>query len=95
VNAWFIEFMERARNVLRERPCAKVVADPFLIAECLEAASGCHTCRPSAFLDLSVFIGEHFAVEVEKAIDTVSIVNLVLCVRADPWCRKVELDISF
>ena len=72
INAWFIEFMERARNVLRERPCAKVVADPFLIAECLEAASGCLTCRPSAFLDLSVFIGEHFAVEVERVIDTVS-----------------------
>ena len=72
INAWFIEFMERARNVLRERPCAKVIADPFLMAECLEAASGCLSCRPSAFLDLSVFIGEHFAVEVEKVIDSVS-----------------------
>jgi hypothetical protein len=72
VNAWFIDFMERARNVLRERPCGKVVADPFLIAECLEAASGCLTCRPAAFLDLSVFVGEHFAVEIDRAIDTVS-----------------------
>jgi hypothetical protein len=41
-----------------ERPRAKVVADLFLIAEGLEAASGCLTRRPS-FLDFSVFIGEH------------------------------------
>ena len=60
--------MERARNVLRERPCAKVIADPFLMAECLEAASGCLSCRPSAFLDLSVFTGE----TVEKVINNVS-----------------------
>ncbi|KAG2051057.1 hypothetical protein BDR06DRAFT_990596 [Suillus hirtellus] len=73
VNAWFIEFMERARNALRERPCSKVVTDPFLIAECLEASSGCLTCRPAAFLDLSVFIGEHFTLEIEKAIDTVEL----------------------
>ncbi|KAG2340063.1 hypothetical protein BDR05DRAFT_890600, partial [Suillus weaverae] len=58
-------------------------ADPFLIAECLEAASGRHMCRPAALLDLSVFFGEHFAVENERAIDIVSTLELVLyCVLA-------------
>ncbi|KAG6334365.1 hypothetical protein ID866_4726 [Astraeus odoratus] len=73
VNAWFIEYMERARNVLRERPCAKVVNDPLLIMDALEVAAGCHTCRSAAYLDMSTFIGEHFSIEVEKAIDTVEL----------------------
>ncbi|KAF9240603.1 hypothetical protein BU15DRAFT_87525 [Melanogaster broomeanus] len=60
VNAWFIEYMERARDALRERPCGKVVTDPMLIVEALETAAGCHTCRAAAYLDLSTFIGEHF-----------------------------------
>ncbi|KAH7921219.1 hypothetical protein BV22DRAFT_1132446 [Leucogyrophana mollusca] len=73
VNSWFIEFMERARSVLRERPCAKVVHDPLLINESLDTAAGCLTCRSSAFLDLSTFIDEHFDPEVEKAIDSVDL----------------------
>ncbi|KAH7890880.1 hypothetical protein F5I97DRAFT_1839597, partial [Phlebopus sp. FC_14] len=79
VNAWFIEYMERARGTLRERPCAKAVQDPMLIAEALEVAAGCHTCRPAAFLDLSTFIGEHFAVEVEKVVETVSVFFFFVC----------------
>ncbi|KAN0088137.1 hypothetical protein V8E55_005194 [Tylopilus felleus] len=73
VNAWFIEYMERAREALRERPCAKVVTDPLLIAEALEAASTCHTCRPAAYLDLSTFIGDHFTAEVDKATEAVEL----------------------
>ncbi|KIJ65532.1 hypothetical protein HYDPIDRAFT_110632 [Hydnomerulius pinastri MD-312] len=73
INAWFIEYMERTRGALRERPCAKVVNDPMLIVEALETAAGCHTCRPAAFLDLSTFIGEHFTVEVERAIEAVEL----------------------
>lgn len=73
VNAWFIEYMERARSVLRERPCGKVVNDPLLIMDALETATHCNTCRSSAFLDISTFIGEHFSVEVEKAVDTVDL----------------------
>lgn len=73
VNAWFIEYMERAREALRERPCAKVVSDPLLIVEGLESAIACHTCRPSAYLDLSTFIGDHFAAEVEKATEAVRV----------------------
>ena len=67
---WFIDFMDRARNLLRERLCAKVVVDPFLIAEFLEAAFGVlDAYRPSsAFLDLSVFIGEHSVVKVENTL---------------------------
>lgn len=75
VNAWFIEYMERARSVLRERPCGKVVNDPLLIMDALETATHCNTCRSSAFLDISTFIGEHFSVEVEKAVDTVSVAD--------------------
>ncbi|KAI6164555.1 hypothetical protein EDD17DRAFT_355202 [Pisolithus thermaeus] len=65
--------MERARNVLRERPCGKVVSDPLLIMDALDTATHCSTCRSSAFLDISTFIGEHFSVEVEKAVDTVDL----------------------
>ncbi|KAH0836765.1 hypothetical protein J3R83DRAFT_8513 [Lanmaoa asiatica] len=73
VNAWFIEYMERTREALRERPCAKVVTDPMLIVEALESAGACHTCRPAAYLDLSAFIGDHFTAEVEKATETVEL----------------------
>ncbi|KAH7915258.1 hypothetical protein BJ138DRAFT_1109792 [Hygrophoropsis aurantiaca] len=73
VNSWFIEFMERARSVLRERPCAKVVHDPLLITESLDIAAGCLTCRSSAFMDLNTFIDEHFDPEVEKTVDAVDL----------------------
>lgn len=73
VNAWFIEYMERARGALRDRPCAKVVSDPLLIMDALEVATGCHSCRPSAYLDMSTFIGEHFVPEIERVIDTVDL----------------------
>jgi len=73
VNAWFIEYMERTREVLRERPCSKVVTDPLLIAEALESAAACHTCRPTAYLDLSTFIWDHFTAEVEKATEAVEL----------------------
>lgn len=73
VNAWFIEYMERAREVLRERPCAKVVSEPLLIVEALETAAACQTCRPAAYLDLSTFIGDHFTAEVEKATEAVRV----------------------
>ncbi|KAF8141487.1 hypothetical protein EV363DRAFT_1308245 [Boletus edulis] len=73
VNAWFIEYMERAREALRERPCAKVVTDPLLIAEALDAAAACHMCRSAAYLDLSTLIGDHFTAEVEKATEAVEL----------------------
>ena len=79
VNAWFIEYMERAREALRERPCAKVVTDPLLIVEALESAAACHTCRPAAYLDLSTFIADHFTAEVEKATEGVRV--LLICLR--------------
>lgn len=77
VNAWFIEYMERAREALRERPCAKVVTDPLLIVEALESAAACHTCRSAAYLDLSTFIGDHFTAEVDKATEAVRVVVLI------------------
>ncbi|KIK90886.1 hypothetical protein PAXRUDRAFT_831299 [Paxillus rubicundulus Ve08.2h10] len=73
VNAWFIEYMERTRDALRERPCGKVVADPMLIVEALETAAGCHTCRAAAYLDLSTFIEEHFTGEIERATEAVDL----------------------
>ena len=80
VNAWFIEYMERAREALRERPCAKVVTDPLLIVEALESAGACHTCRPAAYLDISTFIGDHFTAEVEKATEAVRV--LLICLES-------------
>ncbi|OAX40169.1 hypothetical protein K503DRAFT_21794 [Rhizopogon vinicolor AM-OR11-026] len=78
------------RTFFGERPCAKAVADLFLIAECLEKASGCCTCRPlSAFLDDSAFIGEHFAVKVEREYYSKS---GSLCAYPSV-SRRVELDI--
>ncbi|KAJ8590286.1 hypothetical protein M405DRAFT_171462 [Rhizopogon salebrosus TDB-379] len=37
VNLWFIESMERVKSVFHECSYAKIIADLFLIAECLGA----------------------------------------------------------
>ncbi|EGN96859.1 hypothetical protein SERLA73DRAFT_93495 [Serpula lacrymans var. lacrymans S7.3] len=73
VNSWFIEYMERARDALREIPCSKTVSDPLLLCPSLERAAGCPTCRFSAFVDFSVFTTDYFSAEVEKAIDAVDL----------------------
>ncbi|EIW75055.1 hypothetical protein CONPUDRAFT_169490 [Coniophora puteana RWD-64-598 SS2] len=73
VNAWFIDFMERAREALRERPCAQVLEDPVLLSEALANAAACDMCRSAVFLDLNVFIKEYFVPEVERATKAVEI----------------------
>ncbi|KAI6044178.1 hypothetical protein EDC04DRAFT_2643232 [Pisolithus marmoratus] len=73
VNAWFVEYMERARSALQGRPCGEVVSDPLLLMDAMETAAHCHTCRSFAYLDMNTFIREHFLAEIEKVIDMVDL----------------------
>ncbi|KDQ61499.1 hypothetical protein JAAARDRAFT_54860 [Jaapia argillacea MUCL 33604] len=62
---WWREYVNRARNALRERPCGEVVTTASLMWPALINAASCSTCSALAHNDLTEF-AKVFAEEVEQ-----------------------------
>jgi hypothetical protein len=72
IKEWFCEYLLRAKDALRSRPCPKTVADPELLRPSLEKASSCRNCSYRAYNDLNKFATVTFAQEIQRVISEVS-----------------------
>ena len=88
---WFIEYLERAKDALKDQPVPKKVSELSLMAPFLEKAASCDFCRPTALTELKRFADETFAKEIEKVTSKVRHRNTLSANYHETSIRQVEL----
>ena len=68
---WFIEYLERAKDALKDQPVPRKVSELSLMAPSLEKAASCDFCRPTALTELEHFADEIFVEGIEKVMSKV------------------------
>jgi BTB/POZ domain len=63
---WFVQFMERARDALKDRPSWRSTSAPEIMELAVRDSAKCPACCHSAFVQLSKFTATVFKNEIER-----------------------------
>lgn len=69
---WWSALMERARDMLKQRPCGETVLQPSLLDPVFQAALACGTCRLYSFLNEFKSFLYYFAKVIDEKVAEVS-----------------------
>ena len=92
---WFIEYLERAKDALKDQPVPKKVSELSLMARSLEKVTSCDFCRPTALTEFKHFADETFAKEIEKVTSKVRHWNMLSTNYHETLIWQVELMMNW